>query len=432
MENRINMDENMEFIPAMEQVKPLPLLPNLNGVTVSMAADYYEVSYAVMYACINRSFGKEMLKQYGYRRMTPQDFENAGYKFINEGSSIVKIPNSDQTMNISRKETLLMSQESVFCMAFNLKNSPVAQKIVEAVEKMKPKYDQGEPEESLDDLLEDVAPSETDSEMEGASESPVAGNGMRIFENTEFGRVRTLTIDGEPYFVGKDVAEILGYSNTNKAVQVHVDEEDKKILDFKGFSHFGNTLWGENDYSDKTLINESGLYSLILSSKLPVAKKFKHWVTSEVLPAIRKHGMYAVDDLINNPELAIKAFTALRDEREKNRQLTEQNRNLDLTNKALSVNVQKWDGRAVVNKLIRTYGFTKHGKAEFGWSEFYDNLLYKCGINLNARKSENSKAKRLDKIRDDEWKTAVRLAVAMCENYGINTGEILAKYNLKV
>lgn len=119
-------------------------------------------------------------------------------------------------------------------------------------------------------------------------------NDIKIFENAEFGSVRTLEVNGEPYFVGKDVAEILGYTNVNKAIQMHVDDEDKRTLDFKGFSHFGTSLWSGNDFSNKTVINESGLYSLILSSKLPKAKEFKHWVTSEVLPSIRKTGSYAI------------------------------------------------------------------------------------------------------------------------------------------
>lgn len=136
-------------------------------------------------------------------------------------------------------------------------------------------------------------------------------NELKIFENPDFGKVRTMEIDGEPYFVGKDVAEILGYSDTNKAIAMHVDEEDK--LNDKTSSSLGQRGgW---------LINESGLYSLILSSKLPKAKEFKRWVTSEVLPSIRKHGAYAVDELINDPELAIKAFTALKEERMKNKQL---------------------------------------------------------------------------------------------------------------
>ena len=109
-------------------------------------------------------------------------------------------------------------------------------------------------------------------------------NEIKIFENEEFGSVRTMEINGEPYFVGKDVAEILGYANTSKALIDHVDDEDK--LNNETLSSLGQRGgW---------LINESGLYSLILSSKLPTAKKFKHWVTSEILPAIRKTGSYSI------------------------------------------------------------------------------------------------------------------------------------------
>lgn len=150
-------------------------------------------------------------------------------------------------------------------------------------------------------------------------------NEIKIFENAEFGSVRTLEVNGEPYFVGKDVAEILGYTNVNKAIQMHVDEEDKKTLDFKGFSHFGTSLWNGNDFSNKTIINESGLYSLIFSSKLSKAKEFKHWVTSEVLPSIRKHGAYMTDDVlhkaITEPDFLIKLATELKKEQEKRKNL---------------------------------------------------------------------------------------------------------------
>ena len=134
---------------------------------------------------------------------------------------------------------------------------------------------------------------------------------LQVYKNAEFGSVRTITIGGQPYFVGKDVAGILGYSNTRKALIDHIDEEDKGVTKC-------DTLGGKQDL---IIINESGLYSLILSSKMPNAKKFKRWVTSVVLPAIRKHGLYATDDLIANPDLAIAAFTALKEEREKNREL---------------------------------------------------------------------------------------------------------------
>ncbi len=130
-------------------------------------------------------------------------------------------------------------------------------------------------------------------------------NQLQIFENKEFGKIRTVEINNEPYFVGKDVADILGYTNAPKAIRDHVDTEDKTVND----SFTVNGTKG-------ILINESGLYSLILSSKLPTAKKFKRWVTSEVLPSIRKHGMYATDELIANPDIAIAAFQALKEERE--------------------------------------------------------------------------------------------------------------------
>ena len=109
---------------------------------------------------------------------------------------------------------------------------------------------------------------------------------IQIFANDQFGEVRTLTKDGEPWFVGKDVAEILGYGNTKDALLNHVDEEDRAILQKSENATF------EIPNRGMTIINESGLYSLILSSKLPTARAFKRWVTSEVLPAIRKHGEY--------------------------------------------------------------------------------------------------------------------------------------------
>lgn len=138
-------------------------------------------------------------------------------------------------------------------------------------------------------------------------------NNLQIFKNEEFGSVRTLLINDKPYFVGKDVAEILGYSNASKALADHVDEEDK--LNNESLSSLGQRGgW---------LINESGLYSLIISSKLPKAKKFKRWVTSDVLPSIRKHGIYAVDEILNNPDMLIAALTELKAERERNNRLTD-------------------------------------------------------------------------------------------------------------
>lgn len=106
-----------------------------------------------------------------------------------------------------------------------------------------------------------------------------------VFANPEFGKVRVIEVDGEPWLVGKDIAAALGYSDTDKAIRTHVDNEDKLTRQFGG----------SGQSRSATIINESGLYSLVLSSKLPGARKFRRWVTSEVLPSIRKHGVVLLD-----------------------------------------------------------------------------------------------------------------------------------------
>ena len=136
-------------------------------------------------------------------------------------------------------------------------------------------------------------------------------NKIKVFENAEFGSVRTVTINGEPWFVGKDVAMILGYTNPAKAIRVHVDEEDKGA----------NEMDTPGGKQNTTIVNESGLYSLVLSSKLPSAKKFKRWVTSEILPSIRKNEVYGTHEFlqktISDPQWAMGVLQALADAQDK-------------------------------------------------------------------------------------------------------------------
>ncbi len=139
-------------------------------------------------------------------------------------------------------------------------------------------------------------------------------NELQIFSNSEFGQVRVVEQNGEPWFVGKDVAEILGYTNPSKALADHVDDEDK--LNNDSLSSLGQRGgW---------LINESGVYSLVLSSKLPKAKQFKRWVTSEILPAIHKHGAYMTDEALEkaltSPDFLIRLATELKNEKAKRMQ----------------------------------------------------------------------------------------------------------------
>lgn len=196
-------------------------------------------------------------------------------------------------------------------------------------------------------------------------------NNIQVFNNPEFGDIRTVEIDGEPCFVGKDVADNLGYQNGSRDINRHVDEEDRQ--------NYQNGTFESN--RGLTIINESGLYSLILSSKLPSARRFKHWVTSEVLPAIRKHGIYATEDvtdkILNNPEFGIELLTKYKEERDKRRFLSEQ----ILTQQKLIAELQpKAD---YVNQILKSTSSVKTTQIakDYGMSaRAFNKLLYELGI----------------------------------------------------
>lgn len=172
-------------------------------------------------------------------------------------------------------------------------------------------------------------------------------NELMIFDNPEFGEIRTVELDGEPWLVGKDVAQALGYKDTVNALKAHVDEEDKKG---------GWRIATPSGTQVMTIINESGLYSLVLSSKLPGAKKFKLWVTHEVLPSIRKHGTYmtpeTLEQAILNPDTMIKLCTALKDEQEKRKALEAANAALTVDNTIMQPKAAYFD--ELVDRALNT------------------------------------------------------------------------------
>lgn len=180
---------------------------------------------------------------------------------------------------------------------------------------------------------------------------------LKIFNNKEFGSVRTVVIENEPWFVGKDVAEALGYKDTKSALGDHVCTEDKRILKRGQITTFENHLpksafpadfvSAEIPNRGLTIINESGLYSLVMSSKLPNAKQFKRWVTSEVLSSIRKHGAYMTPETIEaailNPDTLIRIATALKEEQEKNKVLQAVNSTLTVKNQIMQPKAEYFD-----------------------------------------------------------------------------------------
>lgn len=170
-------------------------------------------------------------------------------------------------------------------------------------------------------------------------------NNIEVFENPIFGQIRIVMVDNEPWFVAKDISDKLGYAQTSNMMK-RIDDEDSK----------SSILDGMNMKS--LLINESGLYSAIIGSKLPSAKQFKHWVTSEVLPSIRKHGAYAtkdtIDKIISNPDYGIALLQSLKEEREKREEVEKRNAILSHVNKTYTMTeIAKELGLRSANELNR-------------------------------------------------------------------------------
>jgi anti-repressor protein len=202
---------------------------------------------------------------------------------------------------------------------------------------------------------------------------------LAVFKSSEFGRIRVIEQDGDPWFIGKDVAEILGYSNTRDALSKHVDEDDKNTVVIR--DGIGNP--------NKVIINESGLYSLILSSKLPTAKRFKHWVTSEVLPAVRKHGAYMtpqkIEEVLTNPDTIIRLAMQLKEEQQARRQAEE----LNVANapKVLFAEAVSTSHISILigdlAKILRGNGVDIGQKRLFKWMRDHGYLIKQKGTSYN-------------------------------------------------
>lgn len=213
-------------------------------------------------------------------------------------------------------------------------------------------------------------------------------NEVKIFSNQEFGSIRTVEIDGEVWFVGKDVAERLGYTDTAQAVRKHIDDEDKGVVD----------LTTPGGIQRATIINESGLYSLILSSKLPNAKVFKRWITSEVIPSIRKHGAYitmeTAEQMIQNPEFTIRLLQELKSEQEKRRELEKQKQE-DAPKVLFAEAVKTSDSTVTVGdlaKILKQNGIEIGRDRLFQWMRENGYLIKMEGTDFNVptQKSMNA------------------------------------------
>lgn len=251
--------------------------------------------------------------------------------------------------------------------------------------------------------------------------------------NYESSEIRTVQVNGEPWFVGKDVADILGYQNGSRDINRHVEEEDRcKIMIFDG-----------RQDKETIVINESGLYSLILSSNLPNAKQFKRWVTNEVLPSIRKHGSYSVQSQFADlsPQLQVLIQMETRQKQIEARQaeqataLAGLEQKLQNTCEVIALDKTAWrkDSEHLINKIARATG-EGYGGIRLLYEEIYRSIESRAGVSLNTRltnkrnrmagegvcKSKRDKLTRVDIIAED--KKLIEIYVAIIKELAVKYG----------
>lgn len=238
-------------------------------------------------------------------------------------------------------------------------------------------------------------------------------NELQIFKNPEFGTVRVIEKDGEPWFVAKDVAEILEYQNGSRDINRHVDEEDRcKIMVFDGRQN-----------KETIIVNESGVYSLIILSKMPEAKKFKRWVTNEVLPTINKHGAYMtpekLEEVLLNPDTLIQLAQNLKTEQEARKKAEKELAFKNDVIQGLVDDIPLADKRRRISQIIRKGCLDPHVLG-IRWNMLYNEFEMKHHMNLDKRMQSDTKIKTKIEFIDKKLNMIPELYDVCCKLY---TGE---------
>ena len=249
---------------------------------------------------------------------------------------------------------------------------------------------------------------------------PTNENEAQTFVSEKFGSVRVMTINNEPWFVAADVCKALEIANNRDAL-TRLDDDEKGVAST-------DTLGGKQQ---TTIINEPGLYSLVLGSRKPEAKEFKRWITHEVIPTIRKTGGYIADpnQMVMSyfedvsPEqrtLISAAFTRIKD-------LQDKNIKLSMENRALTKDVMTWDNRAITVALIRSLAVCRfNSNYSLAFNHFYKQLRYRKNIALSNRNYGKS---MLESVKDYEWGDVVQVAVAICSEADIDVAMVINQIN---
>lgn len=384
----------MENINEISVKNPF-IIPEVNLASRSMVAGYLGVTPTTIGNMVKKY--SDELVALGMRNYNEEELIGMG--FVKKTRTRFKKDNALVQLESGNGTVTLLNVDCIKFIAGKLTNSTVAKDIMDAVT-------------TAAAVQEETA---TDEVVEVNNEQ------FQVFNNPEFGNIRMIVMDGAPWFVGKDVADALQYSNSRKALLDHVDNLDKNTVTNRD---------GNRGNPKMTIINESGFYALVMRSKLPEAIKFQRWVTSEVLPSIRRHGAYMTTETLmeamKNPDYVIELVRNLSEEQQKRIELEKKNSILETTNQVLVHENLTWGDREILNRIVRKtacwfYPGVDMAKAvRYMWASIYKDVLYKHHINLKGR---------LEKATPEELAKAVSVAAAKCLDVDIDLAEIIGFTN---
>ena len=380
--------------------KTMSLLPGFNMATTNMIAQYLSADVQSI-----RRIGARLWDQMttmGAIRATKEDFINHGYMAEKIGGGYhCKRDGFDIIVPHSTSYAILYPMECVELIESVLTNhKPRASRTLKCFK-------------SHADDKKDIAVTEIQQPAIESSRCDI-----KVFSNDTFGSIRTIMRDNDPWFVAADVCRALEINNNRDAIS-RLDDDEKKTVALTD---------GNRGNPNTTIINEPGLYSLVLGSRKPEAKAFKRWITHDVIPSIRKNGAYIMgQETLSETELIAKALIAC------NKIVEDQKiqiAKLKCKNDILLANAQAWEYPSIINAFMRKYACACcAGSFESAWSELYRNLQYKHHINLKIRKAKPNTS-YMKRALPDELPIIAQTALAMCESAGLDAGAIINEVNI--
>ena len=381
-------------VEEMEALNPIPVLDDLNMLTRNMIADYLHVANKRIINFCGRH--QDELDALGARKVYSDELENMGYmlnasngrRTYSKGDCSLIMGNAFDYVHLYTKECVALIDD-VF---------------------HNPKSENRKQRKQIAD------PVQGNHAGEDLHVQPLSENAMQIFSNETFGSIRTIMRDGEPWFVAADVCKALEINNNRDAIS-RLDDDEKGVV-------LTDTPGGKQN---TTIINEPGLYTLVLGSRKPEAKAFKRWITHDVIPSLRKNGAYIMgQESLSEKELIAKALIACNRIVEKQKVQISQLQN---ENSILLAKANTWDYPSIINALMRKYAASCcGGRFETAWTELYRKIRYKHHIDVKRRRNETGKG-YFKCISANEMPIVAQVAAAMCGSAGLDVAIIINSVN---